>query len=397
MSMPSLLPPKRLTGRNGLILLLATFVVGLLGWLGMEAYAEYKYHLAEGAARRYEFDEALRHLGACLWLRPGRFQYCFCAARVARRARRFGEAHEYLALCQELAGDQADVSLLERTLLRAQEGEVLAVDRLLWVAIKENHPEKNLIYEALAQGYVHIGYLPLAEECLAPLLQAEPEHAEAWLWRASVFELSGNRSETGTFYRKAVELRPDNPRYRLGLALFLVSLNNFEEARPLLERLCALQPDNPDVLAGMAGLLVEAGPQEAAGDLLERALKIRPDHVQALTASAKLAFRSQQFGEAEDYLRRALAVDPTERVAHYLLYQCLEKEGRKEEAARQRVRFKTVQRDLIRLDEILRTDLFHNPRRGELYKELSAIFARNGRDDLSRAWREQAVRLGEKP
>jgi len=272
---------------------------------------------------------------------------------------------------------------------------VLAVDRPLWAAIKQNHPEKNLIYEALAQGYLHIGYLPLAEECLAPLLQEEPDHAEAWLWRAGVFELSGNRQDTATFYRKAVELRPDNPRYRLGLALFLLSLNSFQEARPLLEQLCVAEPANPDVLVGMARLLVESGRHEAAGDLLDRALKIQPAHVQGLTASAKLAFRNEQLAKAEDYLRRALAVDPTERAAHYLLYQCLEKEGKKDEAARQRVRLKTVQGDLLRLDEILRTDLFHNPRRADLYHELSAIFARNGRHDLSRAWHEQAVRLGE--
>jgi predicted Zn-dependent protease len=394
MSMRSLLRP-RLTRRTCLILLLGTFILGLLGWTGTEAYAEFKYHLAESAAERYEFDEALRHLRTCLRLRPGRFHYCFLAARAARRARRFREAHDYLARCQVLAGDQADVSLLERTLLRAQEGDVLAVEGALWVAIKKNHPEKNLIYEALAQGYVHIGYLPLAEECLAPLLQAEPDHAEAWLWRASVFELSGNRQDTATFYRKAVELRPDNPRYRLGLALFLLSLNSFQEARPLLEQLCEAEPANPDVLVGMARLLVESGRHETAGDLLDRALKIRPAHVQGLTASAKLAFRNEQFATAEDYLRRALAVDPTERAAHYLLYQCLEKEGKKDEAARQRVRLKTVQGDLLRLDEILRTDLFHNPRRAELYNELSAIFARNGRHDLSRAWRDQALRLGE--
>jgi Tfp pilus assembly protein PilF len=391
----SFLRLKKLTRRTWLTLLLAVLTLGLLAWLGTEAYAEIKFQLAQSAAERYDFDEALGHLQTCMRLRPGRFQYCFLAARAARRARRFREAHEHLDRSQQLVGDQANVSLLERTLLRAQEGEVLAVDRPLWAAIKENHPEKNLILEALAQGYVHIGYMPLAEECLARLLQEEPDHAEAWLWRAGVFELSGNRQDTASFYRRAVELRPDNPRYRLGLALFLLHLNAFQEARPLLEELCVQDPDNPEVLVGMARLRVEAGHHDAARDLLDRALKIRPNHAQALTETAKLAFRSEELASAEDYLNRALAADPTERAANYLLYQCLEKEGKKDQAARQRLRLKILLADLARLDQILRTDLVHDPRRAELYHELSTIFARNGRLDLSRTWQQQAARLSE--
>jgi tetratricopeptide (TPR) repeat protein len=393
--MLSLLRPRRLTRRAWLILLLVTFILGLVGWLGTEAYAEVEFQLAQSDSDRYQFDEALKHLRVCLQLRPGRFQYCFAAARAARRAGRFHEAGEHLDRCQQMVGDGINVSLLERTLLRAQQGEVLAVDRPLWAAIKENHPEKNLILEALAQGYIQIGYLTMAEQCLAPLVQDEPDHAEAWLWRAAVFELMGNRQDTAGFYGKALELRPDNSRYRLRLALFLLQVSSFQEARPHLEKLCTLEPDNPDVLAGMARLLTETGSHDAAHELLDRALQIQPKHAQALIESAKLAFRNEQMARAEDCVRQALALEPTERTANYLLYQCLEKEGKKNEAARQLVRLKTIEKDLLRIGTILRTDLPRNPRQADLYHELSAIFARNGRLDLSRVWQQQAARLGE--
>jgi tetratricopeptide (TPR) repeat protein len=393
--MLSCLRPRRFTRRAWLVLVLVVLTVGLLGWLGSEVYAEIEFQLARSAGERYEFDEALAHLRVCLRLRPGRFQYCFRAARAARRAGRFREAHEHLDRCQQLAGDRVNVSLLERTLLRAQQGEVLAVDRALWAAVKDNHPEKNLILEALAQGYVHIGYLTLAEQCLAPLVQEEPEHAEAWLWRAAIFELMGNRQDTAEFYRKALELRPDNPRYRLRLASFLLQVSSFEEARPHLEKLCAREPDNPDALVGMARLLAETGRPDAARAFLGRALEIQATHSQGLLESAKLAFRDEQIERAEDYARRVLAVEPTERAAIYLLYQCLEKQGKKTEAARQLVRFKTVEKDLLRIGTILRTDLPRNPGQAGLYYELSAIFARNGRLDLSRTWHQQASRLSE--
>jgi tetratricopeptide (TPR) repeat protein len=393
--MLSFLKPGKLRRRAWLILLLVALIVGLAGWLGTEAYAEIQFQLARSAGERYEFDRALAHLRVCLRLRPGRFQYCFLAARTARRAGRFREAYEHLDRCQQIAGD-ANVSLLERTLLRAQQGEVLAVDSALGAALKDNHPEKNLILEALAQGYVQIGYLTLAEQCLAPLLQEEPDHAEAWLWRAAVYELMGNRQDPAEFYRKALELRPDNPRYRLRLALFLLQVSSFQEARPHLEQLCARQPDNPDVLVGMARLLSETGRPNAARGLLDRALEIQANHAQGLMESAKLAFRNEQLAKAEDYARRVLALEPTERAAIYLLYQCLEKQGQKNEAARQLARFKTVEKDLLRIGTILRTDLPRNPRQAELYYELSAIFARNGRPDLSRTWQQQASRLGNK-
>jgi tetratricopeptide (TPR) repeat protein len=393
--MLSFLTPRKLTRRAWLILLLVALTIGLLGWLGTEAYAEIEFQRARSACERYEFDQALAHLRACLRLRSGRFQYCFLAARTARRAGRFPEAHEYLDRCQQMAGDNVNVSLLERLLLRAQQGEVLAVGDALWAAVKDDHPEKNLILEAMAQGYVQIGFLTLAELCLAPLVHEEPDHAEAWLWRAAVFEMMGNRQDTAGFYQRALELRPDNARYRLRLASFLLQVNSFQEARPHLEVLCAREPDNPDVLVAMARLLTETGRHDAARDFLDRALDIQANHAHGLMESAKLAFRNEQIAKAEDYLRRALAVDPTERAANYLLYQCLEKAGKKDEADRQLVRFKTVEKDLLRIGTILRTDLPRNPRQADLYYELSAIFARNGQVDVSRRWHQQASRLSE--
>jgi tetratricopeptide (TPR) repeat protein len=380
--------------------LLALGLVALIGfvgvWLGTEIYVEIEFQKAKGALERYDFAAAYRHLQTCVRLRPQRFQIRFLAARTARRAGKYEEAREHLERCEELVEDAADFTLLENTLLRAQRGEVALVERPLWQLVEQNHPEKVMILEAMARGYIQVYCLPLADKCLKMLLGAEPDHAEGWAWRGAIYDMLNNQSEAEQYYKRALELRPDHDLCRLHLASFLQHANRVQEAFVHLQKLYEREPGNPDVLVGLARYYTGTAQPERARPLLAQALSQQPNNVQGLAEQAKLYFLEKRYSAAQDCLRRALAVDPSERAVNYLLYQCFKKAGKKAAARAQHAKFKQLDKDLARTAEILRHDLAKDRRNPDLYYELGRIFSRHGRPDRGLFWFQHALTLNPK-
>jgi tetratricopeptide (TPR) repeat protein len=259
--------------------------------------------------------------------------------------------------------------------------------------VEKNHPEKGQILEALARGYIQVYCLPLADKCLKMLLEEQPDHAEAWLWRAAIYDMLGNRPEAQEYYERSLELRPDNDICRLRLASFLQHANRVREAFKHLEQLYQRQPHNPDVLVGLARYYTGTGQPGRARKLLAEALAIQPNHIQGLAEQAKLALLEKKPGQAEACLRTALAVDPSDRSVNYVLYQCLEKAGKKAAARKQLAEFKLLDKDLNRTEAIMRHDLAKDRRNPDLYCELGRIFSRHGRPDRGLYWYQHALTL----
>jgi Tfp pilus assembly protein PilF len=380
--------PRRL-----ILAALLALIAAVAAWLGVALYAENQFTAARRALERYDFAAANEHLQTCVRLRPNEFRYRLLAAQAARRAGSYREAEDHLDRCRVLAAEEGNVGLLEGMLLRAQQGKLAAVEKDLWILVEEDHPDKPLILEALGRGYLRSYRLPLADKCLKALLEAEPDHAEAWLWRAGILELVGNPDGALRLYRKALELRPENDAYRKRLALFLLYLNNAPEALPHLEQLHARQPDDPDVLVGLAQCRIAAGEAGAGRVLLRRALAVRPGHVQGLAEAAKLALLDGQPARARALARKALEAEPSDRAVNYLYYQCLLRCGKTEDARVQEAHFKILEKDLNRLEHILRNDLAENPQNPDNYCELGQIFSRHGRPDLGLYWYRHALAL----
>jgi tetratricopeptide (TPR) repeat protein len=382
---------RDLVKRSLVPLTLVIVIVGTAGWLGTEVVAEISFRRAQEALRSFDYAAASGHLQTCLALRPNRFQFHFAAAQTERRAGNYRQALHHLDRCQHLAGDETDISSLERTLLHAQQGAVTQVENPLWLLVEQNHPDKLLILEALAGGYLGVYSLPLADKALKMLVEEEPAHAESWFLRGGICELLGAAKEGLDFYRRALELRPDNDSYRLRLANCLLQTHRIEEALPHLEQLCRNQPDNPDVLTGLARALSHTERKDRRKELLARALAAQPHHPRALAETAKLDLDEGRFTEAQDGLQKAIQADPSDQVNQYLLFQCLERAGKKEAARQQQARWKALGKEMARLEDIVRNELPKNPRSADLYFELGAIFARQGKPERARSSYQHAL------
>jgi Tfp pilus assembly protein PilF len=294
-------------------------------------YAEHHRRAAERAAARYDFDEALGQLAACLRARPRSAALHLQVARVARRAGHYEQAAEHLDRCEELGGITPETAL-ERALLRAARGDLAAAEGPLQEQLDRGSPEAPQILEALAQGYIRAYRLGNARSCLDRLLERDPAHVRALIWRASLRQSAGDDAGAEDDYRRAVAAQPDHVGARCRYGEYLLRHARPEEALGQYE---PLRPrpggDQPAVLLGLARSHRQLDATDAAGaarQALDALLARQPQHAEALLERGKLALAVESPAEAEGWLRRAAAAAPFSAQANWALAQALRRQGK---------------------------------------------------------------------
>lgn len=144
--------------------------------------------------------------------------------------------------------------------------------------------------------------------------------------------------------RRAVELAPDWPEYRLGLGKLLMTLCSvrfstatfdracLEQAVAQFERACELEPKNPEAAywAGRALAKVPRVPEAMAR--LETALALDPGYGPALKELGLLCAAEGELTRSKEYLTRARELLPKDDEILLQLGMQLESEERLEEA-----------------------------------------------------------------
>jgi tetratricopeptide (TPR) repeat protein len=107
-----------------------------------------------------------------------------------------------------------------------------------------------------------------------------------------------------------VRLKPDDPRGHFALGAARVYSNQFEEARPELERAARA----PETATGAHYFLGRIARQfndlATARREIEQALRLNADLADAWAELGLIQTRSTEYGPAEQSLTRALAIDP---------------------------------------------------------------------------------------
>jgi predicted Zn-dependent protease len=195
------------------------------------------------------------------------------------------------------------------------------------------------------------------ERELTEAAQAYPRSALALLYLAKIRMDAGDAERAGAYLRTAVEREPGNAAARFGVARCRIDLGELEEARRLLDTL----------------------------------LSAAPRHGPALMERGRVSLQTNQPAEAEKWLRKAVALLPYERTANYLLGQCLQARGKREEARAYLAEADRIAADLVRLVEVTRqmTDQARDP---ALYAEAGQILMRNGQEQQGLRWLATALR-----
>jgi tetratricopeptide (TPR) repeat protein len=378
-------------GRRIALLLLALILLGSAGVLGgLRLWALNHFRAGQQALQRYDFPEALEHLERCLRAWPNQSAAHLLAAQAARRADLLERAEAHLQACEQ--GRSTPETALEQLLLRAQRGELGEVEGLLQRLILDNHPEKDLVIEALIQGYLRLSAYGRAHGALTDLLESEPDHPWAWYWRGQLQDRVDRPAKALADYRRAVELAPHRAIFRLHLALALVQTGRHPEARPMLERLLRERPKDPEVRLGLARCLRGLNLPGEAIPHLDLLLGDHPDHAVGW-AERGLAFRDQgDSTEAVRCLRRAFALQPYSYAIVFALFTELRAQGNEQEARILQERVESTKRDQLRIQE-LTAQQAGEPHNAELRCEIGKIFLRNQSDAAALHWLFAALQV----
>jgi tetratricopeptide (TPR) repeat protein len=369
--------------------LLAAASLLLLGgggaWAARQLWAEYHLRAARQALRHWDFKTARGHLALCLQVWHDRPDVCFLAARTARRAGFYDDADRLLADCQRLQGRTPE-TVLEWAMVRVQSGDFAGSAAFLVERVKQDDPDTPLILEALALGYNEVYDLHSAAACLSQLLERQPDNAYALLWHGRVLSGMSYFARAREDYQRAVEVDPEYDDARLALAQNLLDhALKPDEAVGHLELLRRRQPRNLEVLLALARCYRQLGRTDEARALLDALLREHPDDARALAERGRLALAEQHEAEAEDWLKKSLQADPHAREHLYLLYECLSRQGKADEAAECLARFRRIEDDLKQLEKAI-NEVGHTPQDPEPRYRAGIICLRNGQDREGLRW-----------
>jgi predicted Zn-dependent protease len=374
----------------------ALLAVGLLALLGYGGYrvtrsvrADLNYRAAQADLQRRDFTAARDHLAACLAERPDDPDALLLAARTARRAGDLAEAERLLDACQALPNPGGALEL-ERALFLVQVGQLDEVEPLLLGHLRDDSPEAALIYEALVPAYLRTFRLQRAFACLERWEKLEPGLALIPLLKGDIYERLRSRMLARDSYAAAVRLDPESLPARLALTRLLVQLRQPEQAWENLQILTARLPDDPQVRRLLARTLRHLGRFDEARAAIDRLLAESPGDGELLLDRGLIELDSGRPQAALDWLRRAEEREPYEREVLFHYARCLEQLGQAEAARQMRERAERCERDLSRLEAVVR-QISAEPHSAALRCEAGVILARNGHADEGRRWLESAL------
>jgi tetratricopeptide (TPR) repeat protein len=389
--------------RRVLLILAATAALAGTVWVLRAASAGQRARgirgSAEDACRRYDFLAAHARWLAYLEARPDEAEAHLLAARCARRAE-FLEDYtgphpelresfsDHLQAARRLGGRPADLAL-EEALAQAQHGRRPDHEDRLLEGVRAGGADSRLVLEALAHRHLRRLQFDKALGCVESLLEADPDHALALLWRGRILDQFKQVQNGREDYEQALKVAPDFDAARYYLAESLLRSRRAPEAKAHLQVLMDRGTGNLLVRLRWAKCRIALGEEAVGQELLDAWLaEAPPKHprlLEALEARARLALALGQPGEAEAFARRALRESPLDQYALHDLITSLNAQGRRQEARDVEEQLGKIKQDLRFLSRC-REELAKNPADASLRYEIGAAYLRVGRPGEALVW-----------
>lgn len=290
-------------------------------WLLGEAYLR----LGEAAGAVKELEKA-KELGVA----PERL-----AVPLARAYLLQGQAQKLLAEIQpqptmavELQAEIIALRGMAQLHLDDREAARQAFRRALELS---NHPEGHL---GLARLALLENQPQVAGQEAEQVLEANPDHLDAWLVLAESKRLQGDLSGAEKAFSEALARRPREVRALSGRAAVRLAQNQLEAARQDIQQAEKLAPELP-LVQYLKGLLAFQGNDPAgAEEALLKVLSAVPNHLPSRLLLGVIAYRKNELAVAEEYLTAVHRKLPDHLPVVKLLAAVKLKQNRAEEAIR---------------------------------------------------------------
>lgn len=153
-----------------------------------------------------------------------------------------------------------------------------------------------------------------AAEALMKAAAARPRDPVVRANLAAVLRRQGKPREAEREYREALLVQPDYLPALTGLGAMLLSSSPGDAAEPF-RRAVQLRPEDPENAIGLARALSGAGRLDEAAAVLKAAEETAPGKADILNEAGAVAYARGHFSEAAALFEKALARDPTMAVA----------------------------------------------------------------------------------
>ncbi|EKX53246.1 hypothetical protein GUITHDRAFT_64500, partial [Guillardia theta CCMP2712] len=142
--------------------------------------------------------------------------------------------------------------------------------------------------------------------------QENPRDSRSLFGLATVLHRMGKLQSAESFYRKSLEIQPDNVECLTNLSILLDDEGRLEEACCCMERAFTKNSRDLGVLSNYGHLLCKQNDFTKAEQVLKRALRLCPTHVLSLHNYACLLWRKDRdIRKAEELFAAALRLDPS--------------------------------------------------------------------------------------
>jgi tetratricopeptide (TPR) repeat protein len=345
---------------------------------------------ARQALEQNDFARACEHLRGALAVQEGSGEAHFLLARSSRRAGDADAARRYLERARTLGWDKRQVRL-EELLQEAQSGVVEPVEeplrRYLAAGIEE-----RLILEALARGCLQSNFTERAYHYTSRWVERHPDDWYGQFWYGRALEQGLRYDLAAEAYQAVLARKPDHLEARHHCGQVLLWRGRYPEALPHFEAVVEQQPTNEAALLGLAQCQRSLRPPEETQATLDRLLALPGDHPAGWLLQGRLELEADRPAEALPWLERAVRRMPLDRDANQTLATALRRLNRAAEAEPYEQRKHEVERDLRRMDELIKASL-SNPRDVALRYEAGTTLVRLGQDGQAMRWFVSALLL----
>jgi tetratricopeptide (TPR) repeat protein len=347
-------------------------------------------HQAREALEQHNLARACEQLRGALAVQEGRAEAHFLLARASRRAGDVDAARRHRERARTLGWDKQQIRL-EEWLQEAQSGAVQSVEEPLR-RYRADGAEERLILEALARGCLQSNFTEQAYHYTSHWVEGYPDDWYGWFWHGRTLEQGLRYDLAAEAYQAVLGRKPDHLEAHLHCGQVLLWRGRYSEALPHFEAVVQREPTNEAALLGLAQCQRCLRPTEETRATLRLLLALPGDHPAGWLLLGQVELDADRPAQALPWLGRAVRRTPLDRDANQFMATALRRLDRAAEAEPYEQRKDEVERDLHRMDELIKASL-SNPRDVAMRYEAGITLVRLGQDGPAMRWLVSALLL----
>jgi tetratricopeptide (TPR) repeat protein len=155
-----------------------------------------------------------------------------------------------------------------------------------------------------------------AEQIYRQILQADPQHADAWHLLGVIAHQVGKQEVAADHIGRAIRINPNVAEFHINLGAVHLAQSELDQAGACFARALELRPDYAEAHNNLGAVFQQQRQLDEAAACYRRALELRPNYAEAHFNLGNALHEQKRSGEAVACFRRALEIRPDHAPTH---------------------------------------------------------------------------------